>query len=192
MDEPLSNLDARLRQEMRVELKKLTLQLGITCVFVTHDQSEALSLGDIICVMSEGKIVQRGPVEEVYSSPATPFVADFVGDMNSLLGRMHDHHSVETALGTFVCHSPPSVSGETMVKIGIRPEDISFVGEGTTRGNTVRGTVVNRFFMGGQVQWEIEAAGEKLIVRWSRHFIPAQDEVILHFPPEHLKVFKLS
>jgi len=192
MDEPLSNLDARLRQEMRAELKKLTLQIGITCVFVTHDQSEALSLGDVICVMKEGNIVQRGSVEEIYSNPATMFVADFVGDMNSLQGRVRGDRSVETALGTFLCKLPPRVSDAMSVKIAIGPEDIHLLDEGSTGENTFEGFVVNRIFLGTHVQLEIEAGGEKLIVRCSRHMVPEHEKVTLSLPRENLKVFESS
>lgn len=189
MDEPLSNLDARLRQEMRGELKKLTRRLGITCLYVTHDQSEALTLGDAVCVMSEGEIVQRGAPEEIYCSPANPFVANFVGDMNFLEGRVGGSQVVETSLGDFVCEPPPKAAYGAAVTIAIRPEDIRLTDETTRADNTVPGVVVGRYFLGESVYWEIEAGAKRFMVRSSRESARLQDRVSLCFPQQQLRVF---
>src|SRR5262245_40566541 len=92
LDEPLSNLDAKLREQMRVELKRLQKQLGITTVYVTHDQSEALALSDEIAVFNAGRIVQRGTPHEIYRKPRTQFVADFIGSANFLTGTVKEAH----------------------------------------------------------------------------------------------------
>jgi iron(III) transport system ATP-binding protein len=189
MDEPLSNLDARLRQEMRGELKKLTRRLGITSLFVTHDQSEALTLGDTVCVMSQGEILQRGAPEAIYCSPANPFVANFVGEMNFLEGRVGGSQAVETSLGTFVCQLPPKAANGAAVTIAIRPEDIRLTDETARADNTVPGVVVGRYFLGDSVYWEIEAGIKKFMVRSSRESARLQDRVLLCFPQEHLIVF---
>ena len=88
MDEPLSNLDARLREQMRVELRKITKSIGVTTLYVTHDQAEALSLGDKVCVMNLGEILQIATPHEVYAKPANLFVAQFVGEMNFVKGKV--------------------------------------------------------------------------------------------------------
>src|SRR5262249_38309124 len=90
LDEPLSNLDAKLREQMRVELKRLQKRLGITTVYVTHDQSEALALSDEIVVFNSGKIVQRGTPQDIYRHPKSQFVADFIGSANFLPGTVKD------------------------------------------------------------------------------------------------------
>ena len=88
MDEPLSNLDARLREQMRVELRKITKAVGVTTLYVTHDQAEALTLGDKVCVMHDGEIIQTAPPNEIYARPANLFVAQFVGEMNFVNGKV--------------------------------------------------------------------------------------------------------
>src|SRR4051812_33982246 len=107
LDEPLSNLDAKLREQMRVELKKLQRTLGVTTVYVTHDQSEALALSDEIAVFSAGRIIQRGTPQEIYRRPASQFVADFVGSANFIHGtvaaRSEDATTVDTPHGMIHC-----------------------------------------------------------------------------------------
>src|SRR5262245_42317330 len=99
MDEPLSNLDARLREQMRVELKKITKAAGVTTLYVTHDQAEALSLGDKVCVMHDGEIIQMAPPHEVYANPANLFVAQFVGEMNFVKGTVAAKDKYDLMLG---------------------------------------------------------------------------------------------
>ena len=99
MDEPLSNLDARLREQMRVELRKITKSIGVTTLYVTHDQAEALSLGDKVCVMNSGEILQIAPPHDVYAKPANLFVAQFVGEMNFVKGTVRVREQVDSPLG---------------------------------------------------------------------------------------------
>ncbi len=99
MDEPLSNLDARLREQMRVELRKITKSIGVTTLYVTHDQAEALSLGDRVCVMNAGEILQIAPPHDVYEKPASLFVAQFVGEMNFVKGTVEANGSGGVAIG---------------------------------------------------------------------------------------------
>jgi len=192
MDEPLSNLDARLRQDMRAELKRINRQLGITCLFVTHDQIEALSLGDIICVMDQGKIVQRGTPEDVYCHPKNAFIADFIGDANSLEGKARGGQYVETELGLFTCQLPATTSDGQTVRLLIRPEEIVLLDETNHRDNSFAGVVVDRSFLGVLVQLEIEVGVKRFVVRCSPSGAPTQDRVLLHFPCEHLRVFEQS
>src|SRR3990170_936821 len=106
MDEPLSNLDARLREQMRLELKKITQSVGVTTLYVTHDQAEALSLGDKVCVMHEGEIVQIGTPQDVYTRPANLFAAQFVGEMNFIRGKVTGPGQVDSPLGKLKCPVP--------------------------------------------------------------------------------------
>ncbi len=139
LDEPLSNLDAKLREQMRVELKLLQKRLGITTVYVTHDQSEALALSDEIVVFNFGKIVQRGTPQEIYRQPKSQFVADFIGSANFLKGKVKDVRAaehvamVETRHGLFRCIFGQTVSAGQDVLISARPEDLTPVRQAAGR-----------------------------------------------------------
>ena len=129
MDEPLSNLDALLRLNFRSELKKLVHEIKTTTIYVTHDQVEALSLGDRIAVMRDGVIVQCGTPMEVYSNPATEFVGGFIGNppMNFLQARlMHENGHMRVAVGEHMLTAPAALAGATdgTIRVGIRAEDI--------------------------------------------------------------------
>jgi multiple sugar transport system ATP-binding protein len=143
LDEPLSNLDARLRLEARTFLKKLQRDLGITTVFVTHDQAEALALADRIAVMDSGRLRQLGSPREVFARPANTFVANFIGStpMNLLPGRL-DSSVVSVAGGTLpVSTAASGASGVDEVTVGIRPEYLTLT-PGVVDGPGIRGTVV--------------------------------------------------
>lgn len=133
-DEPLSNLDARLRASMRVELKKLHQRLGTTMVYVTHDQAEAMTLGHTIAVMNHGRIQQIGRPEEIYQEPANPFVAGFIGNppMNLFEGSYHLHQrDLEFRTGDLTLRVPFQTHGLVgadtgIATLGVRPEDVTF------------------------------------------------------------------
>ena len=120
MDEPLSNLDARLREQMRVELKKITKSIGVTTLYVTHDQAEALSLGDKVCVMNLGEILQIAPPQDVYARPVNLFVAQFVGEMNFVKGKVTGPGQVESPVGHVQVTLPNSVSAGGLVTLAIQ------------------------------------------------------------------------
>src|SRR5919109_1001538 len=122
MDEPLSNLDARLREQMRVELRKITKSIGVTTLYVTHDQSKALSLGDRVCVMNAGEILQIASPTEVYARPANLFVAQFVGEMNFVKGKIAASGKVDSPLGLIAAPVANGMSTGTDVTLAIRPE----------------------------------------------------------------------
>jgi putative spermidine/putrescine transport system ATP-binding protein len=143
LDEPLTALDAKLREDLRVEIDRLLRTLRITTVYVTHDQAEAMALGDRIAVMDHGRIAQIGTPQEIYFSPATAFVADFVGTMNRVSGRV-----------LFANGSSP---GQVM----FRPEDVKLVD--ASRSN-FSGTVVTSFFLGDHTRLVIDAGSEQPIV----------------------------
>src|SRR3954452_20010187 len=135
LDEPLSNLDAQLRDEMRSELKRLQSKIGITTVYVTHDQSEALALSDRIAVIDRGHITQIGTPHDIYFRPANPFVARFVGATNLLGGRLiataDGHGEVEVPDGRRIrCLVPQAIADPAAVSVSIRPENIRLLAAG--------------------------------------------------------------
>jgi len=165
LDEPLSNLDAKLREQMRIELRRIQHQLGITSVYVTHDQVEAMSLSDRIVVMNEGRIEQVGPPREVYRAPASEFVANFIGRANFVDGRVSavdgDKLAVDALGGQVLVPQPaqPRQPGES-VRLVVRPEVIHLdSSEGVYPAVVRRST-----YLGSEVEYEIEIAGQILIV----------------------------
>jgi ABC-type Fe3+/spermidine/putrescine transport system ATPase subunit len=152
LDEPLSNLDAKLRERMRSELKHLQRRTGITFIYVTHDQAEALALSDHIAVMHGGKLQQYGTPFEVYSKPANRVVADFMGLVNLVPGKVLDAANgtgtVETA-SAFRLHMPlpASVAPGQAVEVAIRPENIRLA-PADGRDGVVRATISDRAFLG--------------------------------------------
>jgi iron(III) transport system ATP-binding protein len=174
LDEPLSNLDARLRGDMRSELKELLGRLGTTAIYVTHDQVEALSMSDRIAVMNQGKIVQEGPPEELYLRPRDRFVASFIGEMNLIPGTLaqcdRDTHRcvVETPAGRIDCvPAGDDLAPGTAVEVGVRPENLSFDdGSGCPGGGlSLRGTLRTRTFVGDAILSTIDVAGATLEVK---------------------------
>ena len=123
LDEPLGALDLKLRQEMQTELKKIQQKLGITFIFVTHDQEEALTMSDTIVVMNKGKIQQMGTPEDIYNEPENAFVARFIGESNIFDGIMHDDYKVEFCGKNFDCVDKGFNKDEN-IDVVIRPEDI--------------------------------------------------------------------
>ena len=134
MDEPLSNLDAKLRAQMRTELQELQHELGTTTVYVTHDQTEAMAMGDRIAVMNDGVLQQVGPPEEVYLSPTNEFVADFIGSPSINLFTADVDGDTLTGPGGFSYRlsDAAALDGRDQVRVGIRPEDVELVSEGGT------------------------------------------------------------
>lgn len=167
LDEPLSALDANMREEMRVEIKKIQRETGITAIFVTHDQEEALSMSDQIVVMNAGTMEQIGSPEEVYDTPATAFVADFLGKANMLPGVVSamDGHRATIALSAgpvvFAVSPKPLAPGDR-VSVVVRPQKL-LVGAATTE-NRLAGRVVSTSYLGGSAIYEIDI-GQRTIVR---------------------------
>ena len=144
LDEPLGALDLKLRKDMQVELKKIQQRLGITFVYVTHDQEEALSMSDTVVVMDNGVIQQIGTPEDIYNEPANAFVADFIGESNILDGIMHEDELVEFAGHSFRCVDKGFGKDEP-VDVVLRPEDVDIVG---TNEAQIHGTVDTITFKG--------------------------------------------
>ena len=159
LDEPLSNLDAKLRLSIRQEIRRLQKSLGITTVLVTHDQEEAMSIADRMVVMSNGKIQQVGTPEEIYSKPANPFVADFIGQANFIKGSVTADGFLVDAAHLLAVNSPPP--GTDMVVI--RPEQISISREKGTAENTLEATVENKTYFGSAVLLECRVSPEMIL-----------------------------
>jgi iron(III) transport system ATP-binding protein len=163
LDEPLSNLDAKLREETRIEMRELVKRLGITTLYVTHDQLEALTMSDTVAVMNEGCIVQEGPPIEIYQSPKERFVANFIGLANFLEGKVKSTTQdggqmgeVETASGSLRCLLPDGVAmGETVALI-VRPEDVNLAsGSLSADDNVLTGKVEAVIFMGDTLECRV-------------------------------------
>jgi ABC-type sugar transport system ATPase subunit len=176
LDEPLSNLDAHLRVQMRAEIRRIQLELGITTLFVTHDQAEALSLADTVAVLRAGRVAQAGSPEEVYERPGSRWVAEFLGDVDVLPGRA-GAGVVECALGRF--RAAPELHGP--VEVVIRPESVG-VGFRTVRAAGAEAVVLQRSFFGHDQLLQLELA-DGLRVRARRLGFPAWH------PGDHVRVW---
>ncbi len=174
LDEPLSALDLKLRQQMRAELKALQKETGITFIFVTHDQEEALTMSDRIAVMSAGEVQQIGSPSEVYEQPASRFVAEFIGDTNLLdasvvSAQSNQHNQVDVKLDSGECipataASPHALENGARGHLSIRPEHITLNALSTT--NDLAGTIRNTTYLGTDTQYEIKLdSGVNLFTR---------------------------
>jgi putative spermidine/putrescine transport system ATP-binding protein/spermidine/putrescine transport system ATP-binding protein len=172
LDEPFSALDRNLRASMQVEIKEIQRKLGVTTIFVTHDQSEALSLSDRIAVLAEGRIRQLGTPDEIYCHPVDRFVASFVGDVNVLHARLEqvDGPSATLALGPARVLVPASTlqgaAPGAMVDLFVRPEQLRVAGDGTPVA--VHGIVAAQIYQGGHVDLYVdvpEAASGRVLIR---------------------------
>jgi len=173
LDEPLGALDLKLRKEMQIELKRIQREVGITFIYVTHDQGEALSMSDRVAVMSNGVIEQIDEPQAIYDRPLTPFVADFIGDMNFLVGDVieaaDDGFAVDAGSGIIVRGRGTATKG-TRVRVGIRPERMTATA-GTSAGtaNSAAADVVSKVYLGDQVQLMARlATGDNVVVRGQR------------------------
>jgi iron(III) transport system ATP-binding protein len=166
LDEPLSNLDAKLRESLRYELKRLQREIGITSIYVTHDQIEALALSTKIAVMNSGQVVQLGKPREIYENPNNKFVAEFIGTSNFLSGKVQqrrgDQYEIATSGGSLSLTSQADVAPGHEVVVSIRPEALTLDVDGTRSGqpNVWAGTVRTRAFLGDAVD-HIVAVGEQ-------------------------------
>ena len=191
LDEPLSALDAKIRVALRKEIRSIQRQLGITTVYVTHDQEEALSLSDRVVVMSEGRIEQIGAPADIYNFPATPFVASFVGTLNLLAGKVVDASAGRLSVEDQEIRTAKPIeaakNGAT-VTVAIRPESIE-LGEGGG-SNRLRGSVEDVSFLGSIVRTRVRIGGAGTTVSLDTFNDPnltppaIEAVVTLSFPPE--------
>jgi iron(III) transport system ATP-binding protein len=198
MDEPLSNLDAKLREEMRSEIKQIASSIGITVLYVTHDQSEALVMADVVAVMWGGLILQRGSPEELYSRPANLEVAEFLGDMNFIKGRkvggeLRGPHQVETPLGRFRIYSELELPIGEGVVLGIRPEDVQLYGEKPPSNSAVMAAVVNKQFLGNMTIYELQSNGVPFSARAAGRpalTLLSEEKLFAEFDPSWMHLFR--
>ena len=160
LDEPLGALDLKLRKEMQLELKKIQKRLGITFIFVTHDQEEALTMSDTIVVMNKGVIQQMGSPEDIYNEPANAFVADFIGESNILNGIMIEDYKVRFSNNVFTCVDSGFNENED-IDVVIRPEDIEIT---TIDKGMLTGKVNSVIFKGVHYEIEVETENDKWII----------------------------
>jgi iron(III) transport system ATP-binding protein len=188
LDEPLSNLDAKIRVQVRGEIRTLQRELGITTVYVTHDQEEALSLSDRVAVMRDGKVLQVASPKELYERPTTRFVADFVGTNNFIPGVCRgisgDQMLVDTPLGSLRGRATTAVAERARCVLAVRPENVALGGDGV---NAIDGKIVLASYLGSVLRYDV-ATGDGVIVKadvrdpWHHVPLPAGQAVRLTFP----------
>jgi iron(III) transport system ATP-binding protein len=195
LDEPLSNLDAKLRERMRFEIKSLVRRMGITSVYVTHDQAEAMVISDRIAVMESGDVVQIGTAEEIYQRPANRFVADFIGTMNFMSGEVvqllqnTDSAYVRTEFSDKMLCKTPNMTETTpgkKVYASIRPEDVEVFTEPLQgRENLFKGTIAHKAYLGNFLNFFVSVDGTMIRVQIP-HNMPQEEgqEVYLFLDPE--------
>jgi iron(III) transport system ATP-binding protein len=189
LDEPLSNLDARLRLRLRDELRRIIKQAGVTALYVTHDQAEAVVLGDRIGVMRDGRLMQLAAAPDIYNRPANLFVASFTGATNLIAGRVLERQgelgTVAGEAGRLTAWLPPGVGAGQQVTVAVRPENIRFGRDGAAP-NQFTARVLTRRFEGTQTVYELALRDQRLnaleLGTSMRHAVDSEVEVML--PPE--------
>ena len=187
LDEPLGALDLRLRKDMQNELKRIQQQMGITFIYVTHDQEEALTMSDTVVVMDKGRIQQIGPPEDIYNEPKNAFVADFIGESNILNGTMVRDKVVKMYGKEFTCVDGGFAENEP-VDVVIRPEDIDIVP--VEQGQLV-GTVTNVTFKGMQYDIIVDFRGFKWLIQTTDHS-PVGARIGVKIDPEGFHIMTKS
>ena len=187
LDEPLAALDLKLRKDMQVELKNIQKSLGITFVFVTHDQEEALSMSDTVVVIDKGEIQQIGSPQDIYNEPKNAFVADFIGESNIVDGIMRKDCLVEMAGREFSCVDTGFAPNEP-VDVVIRPEDVDVVPP--MKGH-LSGTVTNVTFLGVHYEAIVDVDGFKWMIQ-TTDYIQTGDTIGIQLNPQDIHVMKKS
>lgn len=182
LDEPLGALDLKMRKEMQLELKEMHRELGITFIYVTHDQEEALTMSDKIVVMSEGKMQQIGTPEDIYNEPVNAFVADFIGESNIFNGIMTGKLKARFCGGEFACVD--DVEEGTHITAVVRPEDVSLT---LPERGTIRGIVTSVIFKGMHYEITIES-GKNEIVAQSVHSAAEGERVGIAVEPDNIHI----
>ena len=187
LDEPLGALDLKLRKDMQIELKKIQKQVGITFIYVTHDQEEALTMSDTIVVMNQGNIQQIGSPTDIYNEPKNAFVADFIGESNIIDGIMHADGVVGMYGKKFPCVDGGFAPNEP-VDVVIRPEDVDIVPENEGQ---LKGTVTNVTFKGMQYDIIVDFKGFKWLIQTTDHS-PVGARIGIKIDPDGIHVMKKS
>jgi spermidine/putrescine ABC transporter ATP-binding subunit len=197
LDEPLSNLDAKIRLQVRAEIRKLQKDLGITTIYVTHDQEEALTLSDRIAVVDHGKLQQIGSPRDLYAKPENPFVADFIGINNLIAGEVREVQErdrtmkVQTDVGSMVCTLEWPFKPGDRCMVSVRPETASV---GRTAGgqggvNVLPGTVNFASYIGNTIRYDVEIQNGKIFKvdiqnPWYHQVLPLGEKVLVAFPQQ--------
>ena len=200
LDEPLSNLDAKLREETRLEVRELVNRLNITTLYVTHDQLEALTMSDMVAVMNQGQIAQEAPPSEIYQSPRERFVANFIGMANFLEGEVKhvprngdSFGEVKTPSGVIKCTLPDGVGVGENVVILVRPEDVNLLSSSasSSHGNVLSANVDAVIFMGDSLECRLITGGQSIRVKLHPSSSLARgDAVRLELPPDRCRAIK--
>ena len=202
LDEPLSNLDAKLRERMRTELRVIQQRVGITTLFVTHDQVEALSMSDRVAVMRDGRIEQLGPPRDVYHHPSSAFVAHFIGGTNLLPGSVKSSDGqgrveIDTDIGTLQGFGSSQLSAGERAVAAVRLEDVALrsweSGDASTDANTLRGRIGIGLFNGSSVDYHVDTEGVEIHARLnSRTSFERGSEVAVVLPPDRVRILPLD
>lgn len=187
LDEPLAALDLKLRKDMQVELKKIQQSLGITFIFVTHDQEEALTMSDTVVVMDAGKIQQIGTPKDIYNEPENAFVADFIGESNILDGIMRKDYVAEFSGHVFDCLDKGFAENEA-VDVVVRPEDVDIV---TPDKGMLTGVVTSVTFLGVHYEIIVDIGGFKWMIQTTDEAFEG-DTVGLYIEPDAIHIMKKS
>ncbi len=187
LDEPLGALDMRLRKDMQAELKRIQQQLGITFVYVTHDQEEALTMSDRVVVMDNGKILQIGTPEDIYNEPINAFVADFIGESNIIDGVMLEDRLVEFCGRKFDCLDS-GFEPNTPVDVVIRPEDIDII---PFEKGHIKGTITSVTFKGVHYEFIVDVSGYKWLIQ-STDYLEMGTEVAFVIEPDAIHIMHKS
>jgi iron(III) transport system ATP-binding protein len=196
LDEPLSNLDAKLREEMRLELREIVKRSQVTTLFVTHEQVEAITMSDVIAVMRDGVIVQQGTPAEIYGAPKQTFVADFIGRTNIVAGEIValEHAGplplarVRTKLGLLRCAADGTMREGEAVTLTVRPENVGLLADGAPAegDNIVAGTVDSVVYLGNILDCAVAVCGERVRVQLHPSArVASGQSVRLSLPSEH-------
>ena len=187
LDEPLGALDLKLRKDMQNELKRIQRETGITFIYVTHDQEEALSMSDTVVVMANGRIQQIGTPTDIYNEPVNAFVADFIGESNIIDGVMPEDNKARFAGHTFDCVDGGFAKNEP-VDIVIRPEDVDVV---PVERGMLAGTVTGVTFKGDYYEIIVDVCGFKWMIETSDYVAP-EEKIGLYIEPDAIHVMKKS
>ncbi|MDO4618518.1 MAG: ABC transporter ATP-binding protein [Clostridia bacterium] len=187
LDEPLAALDLKLRKDMQQELKKIQKTTGITFVFVTHDQEEALSMSDTVVVINEGKIQQIGTPADIYNEPKNAFVADFIGESNIIDGVMLENYKVKFSGHTFECLDKGFLKGEPC-DVVVRPEDVDIV---PVEKGMLSGTVTQTTFMGVHNEIIVDIGGFKWMIQ-TTDSVSVGEKIGISLDPDAIHIMKKS
>jgi putative spermidine/putrescine transport system ATP-binding protein len=196
LDEPLSALDAKVRVQLREEIRRIQLEFGITTLYVTHDQEEALSISDRVAVMWDGKIEQVGSPAEMYGNPATPFVAEFIGTMNRLTATVTDDGAIDYEGLRLPVEAARGLPRGERVLCLVRPETVDVVAaEGAANEGALTGDVVSRIFLGAVTRVRVEDGNRSLVADLSTSRaapLTVGSRVAASFAPDSARLLALS